>query len=99
MFDALPFRAQDVLGDEEEDASIADSFADSLVAASVGGKIIRTAKDRREYFKNQTDCHTFGPHRALCSRCKQLVNLNRKQTYAVLPWEKHRAKCDQELAR
>lgn len=86
------------LEDEEEDASVADSFADSVVSAAGGGKISRTVKDRQEYYKNQSDCHAFGPHRAVCSRCKQVVNLTRKQTYAVGPWERHRAKCDQELA-
>ncbi|KAJ3538940.1 hypothetical protein NMY22_g4956 [Coprinellus aureogranulatus] len=90
--------AQSLIGDEEEDASVADSFADSFATASVGGKISRTAKDRQEYFRNQSDCHAFGPHRALCSRCKRIVNLARKQAYAVGPWERHRTKCDQELA-
>ncbi|KAJ2934778.1 hypothetical protein H1R20_g2304, partial [Candolleomyces eurysporus] len=89
--------AQSAEDEDEESASIADSLADSVVGAA-GGRISRTAKDRQEYFKNQSDCHAFGPHRAICSRCKKIVNLTRKQTYAVGPWERHRAKCDQELA-
>lgn len=63
------------------------------------GKIRRDIKDRQQYFSNQSDCAAFGPHRALCSRCKTFVNLSKQQMFAVAPWEKHRAKCDQELAR
>ncbi|KAJ2918683.1 hypothetical protein MD484_g1764, partial [Candolleomyces efflorescens] len=90
--------AQSAEDEDEEGGSVADSLADSVMGAA-GGRISRTAKDRQEYFKNQSDCHAFGPHRAICSRCKKIVNLTRKQTYAVGPWERHRAKCDQELAR
>ncbi|TFK29681.1 hypothetical protein FA15DRAFT_663846 [Coprinopsis marcescibilis] len=80
---------------DEDEGSVAESIAESTITS---GRISRTVKDRQEYFKNQSDCAAFGPYRALCSRCKHFVNLNRSQTYAVTPWERHRAKCDQELA-
>ncbi|KAH6915950.1 hypothetical protein BKA70DRAFT_1418868 [Coprinopsis sp. MPI-PUGE-AT-0042] len=89
-------RSEDEDEDEDEEGSAADSIAESMVLSSA--KIRRDVKDRQQYFSNQSDCATFGPHRALCSRCKTFVNLSKQQTFAVAPWEKHRAKCDQELA-
>lgn len=72
------------------------SIADSVVTISVG-KIRRTETERIEYFRNQSECSTLEPHRALCTRCNKFVNLGRNQTYAVRPWETHRTKCDQQI--
>lgn len=33
----------------------------------------------------------------LCKRCDKWVNLGRKQTYAVRPWEQHRDQCDRKI--
>jgi len=38
------------------------------------------------------------PHHVQCLRCDKSVNLGRRQTYAVRPWEIHRASCDQRPA-
>ena len=61
------------------------------------GKIRRTETERIEYFRNQPESGTLEPHRAFCTRCNKFVNLGRKQTYAVRPWETHRSKCDQRV--
>jgi len=72
------------------------SIADSVMSVTVG-KIRRTETERIEYFRNQPECGTLEPHRAFCTRCNKFVNLGRKQTYAVRPWETHRSKCDQRV--
>jgi len=85
--------------DDDDDQDDEESEAESEAESVIEGKIKRSIQDRKEYYKNQSDCHAFGPHRAVCSRCKQVVNLSRREKFAVAPWEKHRSKCDQELAR
>ena len=72
------------------------SIADSVMSVTVG-KIRRTETERVEYFRNQPECGTLELHRVFCTRCNKFVNLGRKQTYAVRPWETHRNKCDQRV--
>jgi hypothetical protein len=72
------------------------SITDSVMSVGVV-KIRRTETERIEYFRNQPECGTLEPHRAFCTRCNKFVNLGRKQTYAVRPWETHRSKCDQQV--
>ncbi|KAJ7623144.1 hypothetical protein FB45DRAFT_924730 [Roridomyces roridus] len=73
------------------------SVAESSVMGT--GTIRRTEAERIEYFKNQPDCAPdIEPHGVMCTRCNKLVNLGRKQTYAVRPWENHRKRCDQKMA-
>ncbi|KAJ7917511.1 hypothetical protein B0H13DRAFT_1994776 [Mycena leptocephala] len=50
---------------------------------------------RIEYFNNQPDCSNIEPHNVTCTRCNKVVQLGRKQTYTVKPWETHRRRCDQ----
>jgi hypothetical protein len=72
------------------------SIADSVMSVSVG-RIRRTEAERIEYFRNQPECGTLEPHHAACIRCNKVVNLGRRQTYAVRPWESHRNRCDQRV--
>ncbi|KAJ6619875.1 hypothetical protein B0H10DRAFT_2163714 [Mycena sp. CBHHK59/15] len=70
----------------------------SVAESSMGTTgIRRTEAERIEYFKNQSDCSDMEPHSVMCTRCNKLVNLGRKQTYAVKPWETHRKRCDQKV--
>jgi len=91
-----------VLSDPQLRKSIAASedFDDSISVAdsAVSSKIRRNESERIEYYKNQPECGKAEPHSALCSKCNKTVNLGRKQTYAVRPWEIHRARCDQKPA-
>ena len=77
-----------------------EDFDDSISVAdsAVSHKIRRNESERIEYYKNQPECGKAEPHSALCSKCNKSVNLGRKQTYAVRPWEIHRARCDQKSA-
>jgi hypothetical protein len=59
------------------------------------GAIRRTEAERIEYFNNQPDCSNIEPHNVTCTRCNKVVQLGRKQTYTVKPWETHRRRCDQ----
>ncbi|KAJ7091450.1 hypothetical protein B0H15DRAFT_836141 [Mycena belliarum] len=71
----------------------------SVAESSMGaGKIRRTEAERIEYFNNQPDCDNIEPHAVTCTRCSKVVNLGRKQTYCVRPWETHRSRCDQKVA-
>lgn len=72
----------------------------SVAESSKGGlKIRRTEAERIQYFRAHPHCGTMEPHRVLCTRCHRFVNLGRKQTYAVRPWETHRSRCDQKPPR
>ncbi|KAJ7170470.1 hypothetical protein C8R43DRAFT_91779 [Mycena crocata] len=71
----------------------------SVAESSMGaGTIRRTEAERMEYFSNQPDCSNIEPHSVMCTRCNKLVNLGRKQTYTVKPWETHRKRCDQKVS-
>ncbi|CAK5267747.1 unnamed protein product [Mycena citricolor] len=73
--------------------------ATSVAESSMGaGTIRRTEAERIEYFNNQPDCSDIEPHSVTCTRCKKVVNLGRKQTYRVKPWETHRQRCDQKVS-
>ncbi|KAF8651599.1 hypothetical protein AX16_004689 [Volvariella volvacea WC 439] len=78
--------------DAEDDASIA-SISSSVISTS---KIRRTEAQRIQYFENDPDAGEIEPYRIFCKRCGQHVNLGRKQTYTIRPWEKHRTRCDQQ---
>ncbi|KAJ6498316.1 hypothetical protein DFH09DRAFT_1204132 [Mycena vulgaris] len=70
----------------------------SVAESSMGGKMRRTEAERIEYFNNQPDCSDIEPHSVTCTRCNKVVNLGRKQTYTVKPWEAHRKRCDQKVS-
>ncbi|KAJ7759188.1 hypothetical protein B0H16DRAFT_631618 [Mycena metata] len=77
----------------DDNASVAES------SISMGaGQIRRTEAERIEYFNNQPDCSNIEPHNVTCTRCNKVVQLGRKQTYAVRPWETHRIRCDQKVS-
>ncbi|KAF8159491.1 hypothetical protein B0H34DRAFT_405990 [Crassisporium funariophilum] len=76
--------------DVDDNASIADS--------TISTKVRRNETERVQYFENQPECGEMEPHHVQCLRCGKSVNLGRKQTYAVRPWEIHRAGCDQKPA-
>ncbi|KAH9479408.1 hypothetical protein JR316_0007998 [Psilocybe cubensis] len=79
----------------EDDFDDSISIADSTVSTT---KTRRNESERIEYFKNQAECGKLEPHSAECIICNKVVNLGRKQTYAVRPWEIHRARCDKKAA-
>ncbi|KAF8906249.1 hypothetical protein CPB84DRAFT_429337 [Gymnopilus junonius] len=86
-------KAKSVAADDFDDgASVADSFISTT-------RIRRNEGERIEYFKNQPECGKLEPHSAECIKCRKIVNLGRKQTYAVRPWEIHRARCDLKPAQ
>jgi hypothetical protein len=69
----------------------------SVAESSKGGvRFRRTEAERIQYFSDHPHCGTMEPHRVLCTKCHKFVNLGRKQTYAVRPWEVHRSRCDQK---
>lgn len=72
--------------DADETSSIAES--------SAGGRIRRSESERIQYFKDQSQCDDIEPRRVHCARCDKWINLGKRQTYAVRPWEIHRRKCD-----
>ncbi|KAJ7043723.1 hypothetical protein C8F04DRAFT_728086 [Mycena alexandri] len=77
----------------DDNASVAES------SISMGaGQIRRTEAERIEYFNNQPDCSSIEPHSVTCTRCNKVVQLGRKQTYTVRPWETHRIRCDQRVS-
>jgi len=84
-------KAKSVITEDDDNVSIADS--------SISVKIRRNEAERVEYFQNQPECGKLEPHHALCLRCGKSVNLGRKTTYAVRPWEIHRARCGQKQAQ
>ncbi|KAF8817401.1 hypothetical protein BYT27DRAFT_7247288 [Phlegmacium glaucopus] len=71
----------------------------SVAGSSISVKIRRNEAERIEYFQNQPECGEMEPHHVQCLRCGKSVNLGRKQTYTVRPWEIHRARCDQKQAQ
>lgn len=77
--------------DDDDNVSVADS--------STSVKFRRNEAERVEYFQNQPECGKMEPHHVQCLRCGKSVNLGRKQTYTVRPWEIHRARCDQKPAQ
>jgi len=77
---------------ETDNASVAESSVTGT------GTIRRTEAERIEYFKNQPDCANLEPHNVTCTRCNKVVQLGRKQTYTVRPWESHRRRCDQKVS-
>jgi hypothetical protein len=80
-----------VTAEDDDNVSVADS--------SISIKIRRNETERIEYFQNQSECGKMEPHHVECLRCGKSVNLGRKQTYAIRPWEIHRARCDQKPAQ
>ncbi|KAF9563087.1 hypothetical protein CPC08DRAFT_633248, partial [Agrocybe pediades] len=80
--------------DDDNDDNV--SVADSSISVN---RIRRNESERIEYFKNQPECSSIEPHFAHCNVCNKAVNLGRKQTYAVRPWEIHRARCDKRAAQ
>lgn len=77
-----------VTAEDDDNVSVADS--------SISVRVRRNEAERVEYFQNQPECGKMEPHHVQCLRCGMSVNLGRKQTYAVRPWEIHRARCDQK---
>lgn len=82
-------KAKFVMAEDDDNVSVADSSV----------TIRRNEAERVEYFQNQSECGKMEPHHVQCLRCGKSVNLGRKQTYAVRPWEIHRARCDQKPAQ
>ncbi|PPQ67874.1 hypothetical protein CVT25_010313 [Psilocybe cyanescens] len=87
-------RAKSIAAEEDFDDNI--SIADSSISTT---KTRRNESERIEYFKNQPDCGKLEPRSAQCMVCNKVVNLGRKQTYAVRPWEIHRGRCDLKAAQ
>jgi len=81
-------KAKSVTAEDDDNVSVADS--------SISVRVRRNEAERVEYFQNQPECGKMEPHHVQCLRCGMSVNLGRKQTYAVRPWEIHRARCDQK---
>ena len=77
-----------ITAEDDDNVSVADS--------SISVRVRRNEAERVEYFQNQPECGKMEPHHVQCLRCGMSVNLGRKQTYAVRPWEIHRARCDQK---
>lgn len=75
------------------DIDDASSVAESCHAAL---KRRRTEGERIQVLNGYAECGEMEPHRVFCTRCNKWVNLGKKQTYAVQPWEKHRIRCDQK---
>ncbi|KAI6041315.1 hypothetical protein EDC04DRAFT_2985934, partial [Pisolithus marmoratus] len=73
-----------------DDADETESIAES----SCGTRARRSEPERIEYFKRQPECGELEPNRVFCTRCDSWINLGKRQTYTVRPWESHRAKCD-----
>lgn len=78
--------------------SIGDDEDENVSVADLTGRVRRNEAERIQYFENQPECGKMEPHQVQCLRCDKAVNLGRKQTYAVRPWEIHRASCDQRPA-
>ncbi|KAG1774102.1 hypothetical protein EV702DRAFT_1126647 [Suillus placidus] len=74
----------------DDDADETSSIAES----SAGGRIRRSESERIQYFKDQSQCDDMEPHRVHCARCDKWINLGKRQTYTVRPWEIHRRRCD-----
>jgi hypothetical protein len=87
-----PLLSKSIGDDEDDNVSIADSTVST-------GRVRRNEAERIQYFENQPECGKIEPHQVQCLRCDKSVNLGRRQTYTVRPWEIHRASCDQRPAR
>lgn len=74
----------------DDDADETSSIAES----SAGGRIRRSESERIQYFKDQSHCDDMEPHRVHCARCDKWINLGKRQTYTVRPWEIHQRRCD-----
>jgi len=81
-------KAKSATAEDDDNVSVDDS--------SISVRVRRNEAERVEYFQNQPECGKMEPHHVQCLRCGMSVNLGRKQTYAVRPWEIHRARCDQK---
>jgi len=75
--------------DMDDSASIAES-------SPGGAKVRRTEAERIQCLKDDPACGEMEPHRVFCTCCDKWVNLGKRQTYALRPWEKHRIRCDQK---
>jgi len=84
--------SKSIVDDDDDNVSIADSTTST-------SKVRRNEAERIQYFENQPECGKMEPHEIQCLRCLKSVKLGRKQTYAVRPWEIHRARCDQRPAQ
>ncbi len=91
---SLISRSKSIAADEDFDDNA--SIAESTISVT---KTRRNEAERIEYYKNQPECGILEPHAAQCTRCDKIVNLGRRQTYAVRPWELHRIRCDQKPAK
>ena len=91
---SLISRSKSIAADEDFDDNA--SIAESTISVT---KTRRNEAERIEYYKNQPECGILEPHAAQCTRCDKMVNLGRRQTYAVRPWELHRIRCDQKPAK
>lgn len=89
----LATRLSATRGLSESAADDADE-TESIGESSTGTRIRRTESERMQYFNDQLECGELEMHRAFCTRCNSWVNLGKRQSYTVRPWEKHRAKCD-----
>ncbi|KIM90382.1 hypothetical protein PILCRDRAFT_812122 [Piloderma croceum F 1598] len=80
-----PYETQDI----DDSVSIAESSPGS-------GRVRRTEAERIQLLEADLNCGEMEPHRVYCTSCEKWVNLGKQQTYALRPWEKHRARCDQK---
>ncbi|KIY51840.1 hypothetical protein FISHEDRAFT_70339 [Fistulina hepatica ATCC 64428] len=81
----------------DDDVSVTESCLTNGESSFTGStRIRRTEAERIQYFTNEPECAELTPHRVLCTRCRNYVNLRKTQTYAVRPWEAHRTRCDQK---
>ncbi|KAJ3514720.1 hypothetical protein NLJ89_g2208 [Agrocybe chaxingu] len=87
-------KAKSFAGEDDFDDSV--SVADSSISTT---RVRRNEAERIQYFENQPECGKMEPHQVQCLRCNKPVNLGRKRTYTVRPWEIHRARCDQKPAQ
>ena len=67
----------------DEASSVDESCPDPVIRR-------RTEAQRIEVIQSYSVCGEMEPYRVFCTRCDQWVNLGKKQTYTVKPWEKHR---------
>ncbi|KAL4062595.1 hypothetical protein V8B97DRAFT_1954520 [Scleroderma yunnanense] len=89
----LTMKPSPMRGPSENPVEDADE-TESIPESSSGIRVRRTEVERIQYFKDQPECSELEVHRAFCTRCDSWVNLGKRQSYTVRPWEKHRTKCD-----
>jgi len=73
----------------DDSVSIAESSPES-------GRVRRTEAERIQLMEADPNCGEMEPHRVYCTSCEKWVNLGKQQTYALRPWDKHRARCNQK---